>query len=445
MTADIDDDLGFVSFFDVEADTDDDGFTPYEPINLEKREQQQLEQSQEPQFQESDYISDEDVQRDIERSQAQLTSRGIEAVAGLPGDIINFGSSLFGFEPNLPGSKKFQELSENITGGYTKPKDEFEEAVGETFQDIALMALPGARNYSFARNLGIPIIGNLTKQGLKYSDSDEKTQAYAKMGTMIALDLISQRKGGSKAYVSSLFKKSEEAIPKGVSIQATGLEKSLTNLEKELMKGGSRPTSKKALEKLSEIKGEIKNGKIDAKNLAAYRPSINEAVEELGGFQLEVPRKLKPQAIRNLHQVKNEVINTLEQYGEKFNPEFLKYSRSANEAHAAIQKSNLIANFIKDKIPYSPQSKAVQALFDYAPAVAAVGISKLSPQVGAATAAGYAGYQGLKVLHRVINSPTLRKYYLNTLKSAAQENVAKTVTNLKALDQNLSSFDEEEQ
>jgi hypothetical protein len=178
-----------------------------------------------------------DTQRDIERSQAQLASRGIEAVAGLPGDLFNFAGSLFGLDPNAPGSQELRKFSEDITSGYTKPKDEFEEGFGELLQDISLMALPGAKHYSFARNIGIPVLGNLVKQGLKSAGTEESTQTYSKVGTMIALDLISQNKNGLKDHIADLYKRAENAVPNGVSIDATGLRKSLDILEKELQRG----------------------------------------------------------------------------------------------------------------------------------------------------------------------------------------------------------------
>lgn len=405
----------------------------------EKKQQPQLPSSLRPkqkqQFSDSDFISDEESQRELERGQATAFSRLGESFLGAPGDISSFIAGLFGKEQNiLPTSQKLREFSEKTTGGYTKPKNEFEESVGDVISDVGSMAFPGSGHYTLARNIGIPIVGGLVKEGLKYSNADEKAQAYGKVGTMVALDLLSRKSGGVKSYINSLFNKAEQSIPKGVSVQATGLEKSLNNLEKSLSSGGNRPTTKKALEKLNEIKSEIKNGKVDVKRLAAYRPSINEAIEELGGFNFDVPRKLKPQAIRNLNQVKSEVIKTLDQYGEKFNPEFLKANRSANESYAALQKSNLIANFLKEKIPYSPKSKAVQSLFSYAPAVAATGLAALSPATAAGAVTGLAGYQGVKTLHRVLNSPTLRKYYQNVLKEASAGNIPQTSKNLKALD-----------
>lgn len=384
----------------------------------------------------NDEEQDFDLEREEERARAQLTSRGLEAFLGAPGDIASFVSGLFGKEQNiLPTSSKLREFSEKASLGYTKPKSEFEESIGDIVSDVGSMAFPGGGHYSFARNIGIPIVGNLVKEGIKYGNGKEKSQAYGKTGTLVALDLISRNKGGVKKYVNSLFQKADEAIPKGVSINAENLGKSLNKLEETLTAGGVRTTTKKALEKITEIKNEIKNGKIDAKRLAAYRPSINEAIEELGGFQLEIPKKLKPQAIRNLNEVKSNVIKSLNEYGEKFNPDFAKFSREANEGYAALKKSEFITNFIQDKVGFQPKSKAVQVLFSYGPTAAGVGALALSPMSALSGTAAYGGYNAFKVLHRTMNSPVLRKYYLNVLKEASAGNVAETSKNLKKLDE----------
>lgn len=433
------DDFGFISFTDLEKDKDEFGFVPFTPEKTEdfSFQEQMLQENQMQEFPEKDFVSDEEVQRNIERAQAQLLSRGTEAVLGAPGDIASFLTGLFGKQQNiLPTSGELQQASEQVTSGYTAPQSPFEETGGELFSDIATMALPGSGHYSFARNIGIPVVGTLVKEGLKYGNADERSQAYGKAGIMLALDLLSRRAGGLKSFVSSLFKKAEEAVPKGVSVKATDLDKSLTNLEKELTAGGERATTKKALEKVKEIKEEIKEGKgkIDLKRLAAYRPSINEAIDELGGFHLEVPRKLKPQTIRNLNSVKSEVIKTLDQYGEKFNPEFAKFHQSANEAYAAMKQSEKISNFLRNKIGYSPTSKAVQALFSIGSHIGLGALATLSPGTALTALGGSAIYQAIKIFSQVKNSKTLRKYYSNVLKEAAAGNVAETTKNLRALD-----------
>ncbi len=395
----------------------------------------------EPAQQASTDYDEGDLQRSIERQQAMLTSRALEAVVGLPSDIANFVGGIFGKDFGLPGSEELRQFSEKATGGYTKPQTPFEKKAGETFQDIALMALPGARQYNLIRNIGIPVMGNLAKYGLENLGTTEKSQSYGKMGLMVALDLLANRSpGGAKAYVSELFQKAESAIPEGMLIDATKLEKSLGKLQSELTKGGSRPTTQKALEKVSEIQNEIKGGTIDAKRLAAYRPSINETIEELGGFKIDLPKRLKARAVDNLNDVKKSVISTLYDYGEKLNPEYLKNAQSANEAYAVMQKSKFITNLLHDKIPYSPQSRAVQTLFHYAPYAAGVALTKLSPVAGAGAVAGYGAYEGIKILIQVMKSPTLRKYYTETLKAAARENIPKATKNLKALDKAMADL-----
>jgi hypothetical protein len=385
------------------------------------------------------YQTEEETERNIDRAKARSFAQIGETVLGAPGDIANFFLGLFGKEQNiLPGSSKLKEYAEKGSKGYLKANTDFEKGADEFLSDVTSMSLPGTGPYKFVKNIGVPIVGTMVKEGLKYNNASEKAQAYGKVGSMVTLDLLSRRFGGGvKEYAGSLFKKADQSMPKGVSFDASKLSKSLDDLEKTFKMGGSRPTTKKALEKVLEIKNEIKNNKIDGKNLSAYRPSINEAIEEMGGFSIDVPRKLKPQAIHNLNKVKGEVIKTLEDYGKKFNPEYLKNSQNANEAWAAYSKSNKIANFIQKKIGYSPKSKAVQALFSLSPYATAGAIGALSLPTAAGAGIALTGYQAFKVLERIRTSKVLSKYYQNVLKEASVGNIALTEKNLKALDENL--------
>ncbi len=382
--------------------------------------------------------NENDLDREIERNQAQQTSRMLEGVFGLPGDLINFAGSALGFEPKVPGSQKLREVSENISQGYTKPKNEEEEKVGNIMQDIALFAIPGAKHYSLARNIGIPLVSELAKEGIKYAGGDDKKQAYGKIGTMVMLDLLSHRKalGTAKEYASSLFKKADEAIPKGLSINATNLEKSLNKLEETFKMGGSRPSTPEALEKLSEIRGEIKNGKINLKNLVAYRPAINEWIDKAKGFEIGGNSdKIRRQIIHNLNDVKGEVIKAAEEYGAKYNPEYLKLSQNANEAYSAYAQSNKISNFIEKKVGSKIQSKALKAILGLGGlgslgGAAGLGTTLLAGSVGLTTALGYKAF---KTILRG-KSPTLRKHYFNILEGALKGNTSQVLKNTKELD-----------
>lgn len=395
------------------------------------------------------FDTDEDLERQIERAQAQITSRIGELTFGLPGDLINLVGNLFGFSPNLSGSEKLREISESISGGYTKPQSEFEEKGGEIMQDIALFALPGAKTYSLARNIGIPIVANLAKEGLKFISGDEKKASYAKMGTMIALDLISHKKGlggGAKEFAGNLFREAEEALPKGQSIKATGLENALNRLESTLTMGGERPSTKDALKKVSEIRSEIKNGKIDVKRLAAYRPSINELIDSFGGFELQLPKKIKAKAIKELNQVKGDVIKTLDDYGRNFNPKFGKLHTSANEAWAAYENSNKIANFLKKHVGKGLKSNSAKILLGIPGAGAAITSATMAPLATGTAALGAAGltgiYTGIKLLSRMKNSTTLRTHYNNILTGALKGNATQVIKNAKALDKELAQEEE---
>ena len=387
---------------------------------------------------ENEYMKDEEVEKEIERSQAQLTSRAIEGIAGLPGDIVNLVGGLFGLDPGLPGSEKLREFSEGITKGYTKPKNEFEEQMGEVFQDIAGFAIPGAKHYSFARNLGIPIVANLAKEGIKYFGGSEQTQAASKIGSMVILDLLSHRKGlgSAKQYASSLFQQAEEALPKGVSIKASNLETSLDALEKTLRAGGERPSTGDALKKIGEIRGKIKNGKIDLKEMTAFRPAINEIIDQYKGFDIAVKPKIREKIIHNLNQVKRSVIKSAEEYGEHFNPEYAKLSKAANESYAAVEQSNKIANFIQKHASSKIKSAGLKTLLGLGATGAIGGTTALAGLGigGAATAAGSLGYKSFKTILRM-KSPVLRKHYFKILEGAAKGNSGQVVKNIKFLDE----------
>lgn len=393
---------------------------------------------------EEKYVSDQQVEKDIERNQAQFTSRMIEGVAGLPGDLVNFIGGVFGYNPEVPGSQKLKETSEELTEGYTKPQGELEEKVGETMQDIALFALPGAKHYSIARNIGIPVVANLAKEGLKYSGANEKQQAYGKIGSMILLDLLNHRKalGTSKEYASSLFKKADEAIPKGLSIKSSNLEKSLDALESSFKSGGERPSTGDALKKISEIRGEIKNGKIDLKDLVAYRPAINEWIDKYKGFDIAVPPSVKNKIIHNLNQVKSEVIKSAEEYGSKYNPEYLNMSKSANEAYSAYSQSNKIANFIERVAGSKVKSNAAKSLLGIAGISGATGLTSGLGMLagGSATLAAASGYKIFKMILRS-KSPTLRNHYFKIIEGAAKGNTSQVLKNAKILDKELSDLD----
>lgn len=389
--------------------------------------------------------NDIELEREIERNQARLTSRALETIAGAPGDIYSFGKFLFGFEPDtlLPTSESLKNKSEKLTQGYTKARNKSEELADELIQDVASFALPGSQQYSLMRNIGIPLVGNLLKQGVNYFGGEDSSSV-AKLGTMFVLDLMSQRKGlggSTKKYAGSLFEKAKTQIPKEASTDATQLKSSLDELKTHFKKGGSRTSTKKPLKKINEIEKKIENGKIDIHELYEFRPSINELIDDLGGFDIKLHPKTKQKTINNLNDVKDKIIQTLTQYGEKQNPQFLKPYQAANEAYSVYENSNKVSKFIQKHLGVTLKHGGLKTLLG----LGGAGLSHIAGPISA-TAGGLiaAGYPIFKIGYRIWKSPVLKEYYQNILTGALKGNALQVSRNAKKLDQKLSEQDNEE-
>jgi len=379
-----------------------------------------------------------DLEREIERNTARLTARGVETIAGLPGDIQSIASGLTGheFETKFPTRQQLQEKTEQFGQGYLSPKGEFEGKSDELMGDIAAMAIPGGGGYSFARNIGIPVAANLVKEGLmKAGDVKEGNASIAKVGTMLALDLLGNRQGigmgGVRKYASHLFNEAEKALPEGAMLNAKNFQTSLNNLENTLEQGGKATSKTKALEKISEIQSKIKNGEIEAKELVEFRKTINEAIDEMGGFEWVTKPKIRQRAINNLNDVRKEVIKGLNEYGQTSNPTFLKFHKDANEAYAAIENSDKIKKFLSKYLGSQIAGKATGLLFG-----APLG-HLVSASTGGLSTALLAGNEALKLFHRVKNSPVLSRYYKNILNAALKGNSAEAISNYKKLDKEI--------
>ena len=407
------------------------------PISLRLKSERKPEVRQE-QFPEE---GENDLERDIERQTARGTSRILETVAGMPGDLYSFGKFLFGADPetNLPTSKSLKEFSEKASLGYTKAKNEGEEKSDEVLQDIASFMIPGAGKYNMVRNIGIPVVANLAKEGIKYGGGEKSADA-AKIGTMIALDLMNLKGGGAKKFAGNLFAESEKLIPEGATLSSPKLQKSFSHLEKSLESGGSRPSTEKALKKVGEIQTKMKDGKIKVKELVDFRKAINEIKSELGGFEIQMPKAIKKKAIANLELVRKEVANGLNEYGSKHNPEFLKLNKAANESYAAYEASDKMARFIKDKAKSAIKNPGIKTILGIAGVGSHIAIAGKATAVGAVPI--LAGYESYKIFHQVMQSPTLRKFYGNILKGAASGNASQVIKNSKALEKQYEKENE---
>jgi hypothetical protein len=354
----------------------------------------------------------------LTRNATRIGSRVAEQIGGIPGDfaeLIEGGvfsglESIFGHKvtPEMreearirserpPSSSELQKLSEETTKGYTSPKDEKEKIADEYTSTVANLLGP----MKFRKALGVAALGTAAKKGTEILGLGQGAQEASKLGTMIVSTMINP-KGASK-FAASQYEKANN-LAKGASINASTLEKSLSGLNENLMKGISTNPKNMVLKASEDVLSKVKNGKIGVDELTAAKRDINTLMGD--------PALLKREKIL-LKSVGKFVDQTISQY-EKVNPEFKKAYRPANEIYGAIAEGNKASKFIQKTIgPKSVLGAIVgETVLGHPEAIIpTVGIVGLS-HGGAAT---------VDFLTRLGKSKELRKYYRNALSSALKE------------------------
>jgi hypothetical protein len=314
------------------------------------------------------FETDEDLEREIERNQAQFTSRMIERLLGTPGNIyqmlpeaLHKVNPLHFLHKHLPTEKQLRGFSEKASLGYTKPKTEFEEQVGDVGADVASFAMgsPGKTLLGgLSKVIGIPIAGELAKEGIEQFGGSKSAQQYGKLGTMLLLDLWGLRRGigegGAYKYGIKLLDEAEKSIPKGAIADVKVFENKLNSLDKSLRGGVTGAHTSEALRAIDEIKGHIKNGQMEAWRFPRIRKDINKLIDNMKGFSLQgPPAKIKKAAVENLNQVKNALIQAGNRWGRGKAPEFFKNWREGNEALSVFHRSNDLGKFFANKTKIS--------------------------------------------------------------------------------------------
>ena len=395
------------------------------------------------------FLSDENMERRSEQGIVKAQTNLLKGALGLPGNITAAANQLTGGHvPQikaasrvLPSSEDLSEYETKLFGDYTKPQGEFDETAMEFMQDVgAMLSLPGVGSaagtggkfINVARKwqpIVTPLLGATAKESAKSLGAEKDNAGLFKIGSMILADVLINRGKGSQSYVNDLFQKSDAALQVGAKTNVNALRSSLINTKSSLSLGGKSPDKAKALEKIEEVlssmKRKGKNYEMDVKEFPAFRKSINSVRETLGGFNPEFPKGVRKRAIRNLEDVKKQIIDAGMSYGKQHNPEFAKYWSAANEASNINSRSNIATKFIKEYV--SPKTFArilggSGAIHGVGSAIAGkpvfTSLVKGAALAGAGGGAGAAAYGSGKVLYRMTKSPVMRKYYANLFKAS---------------------------
>ena len=364
-----------------------------------------------------DLETDENLERDIERNQAQFFSRMLERTIGLPGDIA---SLLPGSEDKRPPtSSELRGISEKLSLGYTTPKSEFEEKTGEFMGDVASFMTGGGIGKNAlttsVRAIGIPLAGQLAKEGFGGSDT-------ARIGTMVMLDLLNARsgigKGGAYRFGINSLEKAGDSIPIGSIADVSVFRNKLIKLKANLERGITGAHTNEGIRVIDQILGKITDNKMEASLFPRLRKDINTLIKEMKGFQIGGPSTTAKQAtISQLNDVKGALIQAGNRWGRKNSPEFFKSWKEGNEALSAFYKSKQIGNILAKKLKVTnPFLKGLFGVgFYHNPVLATLGFAtKKGLELGTKFPT--------EMAYRFFASKTLRNLYTQTLKEAAKGN-----------------------
>jgi len=372
-----------------------------------------------------------EAQRHVGRSLARVG----ESLLGLPGDLKEFMVNISGGLPEaLTGeetpkwrqaieklgpeillskvqgptsSQVKKQITERLSPSYFEPQNEIEAKADEVVTDVANLLVGGAGKISLPAALGKSLLSNLSAEAARAFGGGEKTAQAAKLGTLVMTDLISKNYKGPGKFIGSLYEDMRSSIPEGAEIPAKSFASKIRNIEKELKLGDPKTASKQLVfDKIKAAKSAIKGKNIDPRELEALLTDTNEVIYN----NKDLMRK------QNLiFKFKDAVLDSLGEYGKE-NPEFFDKWKLAKQATAATKIGDNVSKYAKQLLsPKSlPYSLALFGGLGFIPG----GIGAKAATLGIAAGGSYIA----NLSQKVARSPALRKYYMNAIKSAADQN-----------------------
>lgn len=374
-------------------------------------------------------------------------SRGAETLLGLPSDILQTAQlGARGLEkgaakirekiglkpldikespPGLPGSQELRELSTKIFGKTVTPQNEAETFADEVISDAVTLALPIKGKIPFLRSIGTAVAGNIAQKGAEKLGIGEKGQIGAKLGTFFLAGLTGR--GNVKKYWTEQYKKAQEAIPSREMVPTFRMERNLDKIQRELSKGIETPSKKFVLSPLNNIRKKIKTGRANVEDLIEMKKNLNEIRGKL--YKDLTGKQSISYAQGKINDLANALDSEIAQYGRK-NPTFFSHYKNANEAFSGFQQSKQFSRWLQQHINKigKPTLILAEALF---------------PKLLPTTAVGFVGLKGGELLTRVFKNPTLKRFYLNVLKTSAEGNFPSALKNLNKMKKEMEEKEPE--
>lgn len=328
----------------------------------------------------------------------------------------------------FPGQEEFRKFTKSKTGGYLEPQSDLAKSSQEWAGDIGTALSSGQ---GWAQSILSTLGGQIAKEGVKGLTKSETKGDLAKLGFLGIASIA--RLGNAPKIAGLALDEAKAMLPQGLRFSAQPTINALQRLKNQpWYRTGKTASKSKAFEKIEQIENKIINNRwIDGQDAMQLRHDINEARKELGAFTLPVPGQVidKKAAKKYLNEVDKALLESMENYGTKVNPEWWKTYNEANKAFAITQRSRQISDMV-GKYAKPLQSETAKVMFHLG---AASLVSKL-PVLAVSAAPVMATAKSIQIMNRVFRSPVLRQHYADVLKYAAQENSLMLGKTLKKFD-----------
>jgi hypothetical protein len=235
--------------------------------------------------------------------------------------------------------------------------------------------------------------------------------------------------GNARGIAGEALRDAENMIAQGVRFSAQPTQTAFQRIRATpWFRSGRTPSKGPAMDEINRIEAQIQNGTIDAHTAMQLRRDINESRRQLGAFQLD-PVADRAAARRYLDEVDRALLDSMENYGSRVNPQWFQQYQLANEAFGITQRSRLISNVV-EKYAKPLQSQTAKHLFYAGGASALTAMPTATLAIPGALAAG----KTVQIMNRMIHSPVLRNHYLNVMRLSTQGNAAQIAKAIEQFD-----------
>ena len=365
------------------------------------------------------------------RQVARSGTRAGETALGMAGNMFQAGKMLpkppkiFDREPNfiqkagrgllekLPTTEDLRKFTQSYFGDYTEPQNEYEKMGDEFTQDVTNLLLPGGK---VKNALYVATGGQIVKQGMDKLGFSDEAQDTGKLGTMFVMSMINPK--GIENLYKQRYSDAGKLLP-NKEIGAKNLENTLDLLERNLSKGIPETTKTKVLGDVHALKAKIRDGKINSQELWQAKKDIN---KKMGDPEfLEYAENLYPKLTTRM--------NAILKKSPELPRDFKRALIEGDQAYGALHQSQNASRFLKKLHP----GKSVIGIL----AGTAIHSPEYLPHAATGALAGAGVLKGYELMKRVNANPTMRKYYLNMLKAAAEKNSANAAMYMDKLEKEL--------